>query len=421
MTPAYLSAETARWSPQGEWELRHALERGLLEETHFLDLKRELPTGRSTNKELAKDLASFAIDGGLLVLGVEERPDGQVALAPLEHSGIPERVEQVARTAIDPPLAVTCSVIPAEGNPTLGYVIVHVPVSGTAPHMVDGAYFGRGDKTKHKLSDSEVARLHALRIDTTNEVRALVANYVARDPVPADAREQAHLFLVAAPVSPRPEMLVEAIGGDRAFETVHRLVHIASSLGPLEQQFRFSPDVSVAGSFARRADGAAMAAGLDSDRTLQASPGGAHNESAFEVEISDEGIVRMMTTRFSSDIDGSQELFEDMLPVLVRRILAIAVGVSDSVGYNGLWMIGLEANGIAGLVAYGSRRGFGHHALSADQHVYRSEATASTAELAQAPGAVTGRLAGRYLRSLGLHRADRFLTLISDDAPEGSA
>lgn len=38
-------------------------------------------------------------------------------------------------------------------QPSHGYLIVHVPPSGSAPHMVEHKYLGRGDKTKQYLSD----------------------------------------------------------------------------------------------------------------------------------------------------------------------------------------------------------------------------------------------------------------------------
>ena len=61
--PVYLSAGMPRWTPQNETDLSAAAQRGLLEETHYLDVKREISAGRGANKELARDLASFAVDG----------------------------------------------------------------------------------------------------------------------------------------------------------------------------------------------------------------------------------------------------------------------------------------------------------------------------------------------------------------------
>ena len=45
---------------------------GLLDESHWMELKREIPRTKGSNVELARDLASFAVDGGVLVIGVDE-------------------------------------------------------------------------------------------------------------------------------------------------------------------------------------------------------------------------------------------------------------------------------------------------------------------------------------------------------------
>jgi hypothetical protein len=52
-------------------------------------------------------------------------------------------------------------------------LIVEVPPSPLAPHMVDGKYHGRGDTVKHVLSDAEVERMHA---------EELIDREIARDP-----------------------------------------------------------------------------------------------------------------------------------------------------------------------------------------------------------------------------------------------
>jgi hypothetical protein len=58
--------------PADEGELRSMLAQGLLDEGHSVELKRQLPLGKAENKELAKDLAQFTIDGGVLIIGVDE-------------------------------------------------------------------------------------------------------------------------------------------------------------------------------------------------------------------------------------------------------------------------------------------------------------------------------------------------------------
>ncbi len=90
--------------------------------------------------------------------------------------------------------------------------------------MVDGAYMGRGDKTKVKLSDTEVRRLHQMRAQAEEEVARPVDHYVSRDPVPVEDRKQAHVFVVAVPLRPRPEMLLAARPNGQWQPLLHRLL-----------------------------------------------------------------------------------------------------------------------------------------------------------------------------------------------------
>jgi hypothetical protein len=52
------------WYPQSEADIQRAIDDGLLSETHYLDCKRQVGASQGERKETARDLASFAIDGG---------------------------------------------------------------------------------------------------------------------------------------------------------------------------------------------------------------------------------------------------------------------------------------------------------------------------------------------------------------------
>jgi len=91
-------------------------------------VKREVPAGTGANRELARDLASFAIDGGTLIIGLEENKQASALLLVLQPlPGLAERIEMVARTIPDPPLAVLCWPIPSDRDGSCGYLIVHIP------------------------------------------------------------------------------------------------------------------------------------------------------------------------------------------------------------------------------------------------------------------------------------------------------
>ena len=67
---------------------------GLLEETHRLDINRELESGNSANKKLANDIAAFSLDGGTIVIGVDE-DTSPPRLSPVSMDGLAERIEQI--------------------------------------------------------------------------------------------------------------------------------------------------------------------------------------------------------------------------------------------------------------------------------------------------------------------------------------
>lgn len=93
MNAIHFGPHQPRWEPRSEGDLRTGIDDGLLAESHWLDLKRELGPGKRTNKELARDLASFAVDGGTLIVGVEETDNGP-GLAPQPMQGLREKVDQ---------------------------------------------------------------------------------------------------------------------------------------------------------------------------------------------------------------------------------------------------------------------------------------------------------------------------------------
>jgi hypothetical protein len=214
MDSVYLSPEAPRWTPRNETALGDAIRQGLLEESHYLDLKREIPAGGSHNKELARDLASFAVDGGTVIIGIEEDKQARsLRLTPQPLLGLAERIEAVARLIPDPPLAVLCRPIPSDQDPSLGYLVAHIPPSSVAPHMVDHRYLGRGDKAKQYLSDPEVRRLHEKHRGTEADGLTRFQHQFGRGPEPPGIREQAHLFLLAEPAAGRHPMLLDLLHG----------------------------------------------------------------------------------------------------------------------------------------------------------------------------------------------------------------
>ena len=198
----------AAWIPSTISALEEAVRDGLLVESHYLDFKRELAPGAGGNKALAKDLASFAIDGGQIVVGVDEDQAGAPpTVRPVVLAGLKERVDQVARSAVTPPLHVRCVELPGETDPSYGCLVIIVPPSPSAPHQAAERLWGRGDTTNHVLSTGEIDGIYNNRARRLACVDVLLEEEIGRDPTPTDLRELGHLFVVAQPDTVDDELL----------------------------------------------------------------------------------------------------------------------------------------------------------------------------------------------------------------------
>jgi schlafen family protein len=107
----------------------------------------------------------MANDGGILLYGVgEDKNRRPTILQPISLAGARERVHQIVRTCISEPPNIQVREIQTDDAPSLGYLVVAVPPSPRAPHMVtvdkDHRYYGRSDTGNVPLTEGEVARLY---------------------------------------------------------------------------------------------------------------------------------------------------------------------------------------------------------------------------------------------------------------------
>ncbi|MFJ6384740.1 helix-turn-helix domain-containing protein [Kitasatospora sp. NPDC092039] len=407
MTSIYLSSDNPRWIPKTEADLQAAIDGGLFEESHHLDLKKA-PNNKGDNKELARDLSSFAVDGGTLIIGVQENKETRTfELAPQPLNGLPEKIEQVARTIPDPPLTVLTEEISTAADDGTGYLVVHIPASPVAPHMVDNRYFGRGDKTKYQMGDAEVVALHARRRNTEADTITLLRKEMDEDPL-RDVGAQSHFFLVAQPTAGRRDMCLPITGAQDWNMRLHTLIRRVQASPILQAALSnegFSPNLGEAHRGHRRARGVALSSSnLKSDRT-HVRDGSWGEEDVIEVQLFEDGGLRLFMTRLSDapgqhPTDDEQVLFDAGAVILTRHMMELMRVVSDDTGYHGNWAVAVGANRLRGRRRYTGQSMFSSdHRYSAD--TYEESTGATLAELRDAPGTVTRRLLGPLLRSLG--------------------
>ncbi|MFI6986488.1 helix-turn-helix domain-containing protein [Embleya sp. NPDC050154] len=423
MTPIHLSGDTPRWTPKTEQDIQAAVDGGLIEENHHVDAKREIPATprKHHNKELARDLASFAVDGGTLIIGLQEDKATQsFKLVPQPLAGLAERVEEVARHVPKPPVSVVCSTVPSAADPTEGYLLIHIPVSPTAPHMVENEYLGRGDKTKSRLSDAEVTRLQRLRVDQEQTVLALLQHAMDRDPIPLEDRQQAHMFLVAQPQRGRPDMLLDLITSDDYPSRLPQVIN--SALAPevtalIRDMAEPPPTLMNAPQRHRLADGVSRSTrniGPGREFTLNGDPN-LGRENALELQIREDGGLRLFSSRLSSsEIDDTEEILVETAITQTIRFLALVRAVADESGYTGNWNLAVGGTRLRGL--QGHRQFMGATARPKyDEEEYRASGETNWVELAGHPGPIVERLWGRFLRALDADKTYRDVLRPSKD------
>jgi hypothetical protein len=403
------------WLPDTEDRLREMLDQGLLGERHTVEFKEQLDPGKGANREHARDLAQFGPDGGVLIVGVSD--DGQ--LTPIQLAGQRERIDLIARTIPDPPMHIRVPEIPAAGRPGWGYLLVIVPPSPDAPHMVDGRYYGRGDTAKHVLSDSEVQALHQQALRRQRDAEELLDAEIRRDPCPPELHDHAHLFGIAQPVNVSADLLQRVLK-DR--EGWSRFIHGKIRGGPAGQPLGddlspggWSPDLPSLDDISRRARGWALSApGIQPGRKVVLPEPGTLDLATVEkrlldLEIGEDGSLRLFCGRASDRLgasytgaDATESVFESLILGLTKRLVLIATTVADTTDYLGSWDFGIAVVGLSGLVSWRLvQRGDAWAATPFSEDDYRQTVRVTYERLVKDLDSVVEDLTGRLNRALG--------------------
>ncbi len=391
------------WEPATADEVARAAARGLLQEGHHLDIKRELAGGSSQNKEAAKDMASFAVDGGLLIYGVDESTAPPSA-TPIPLSGLPERLEQIALTAVTEPLFVRTLVLPTATDPSQGSVVVVVPPSGRAPHMVDGRYYGRGDKTKIVLSDAQVSAMHELRVMREQVTQGLAHADLQDSPVPSN---DGVVALVARPLAAHAPLL-EQFSTSRNWQrqSLDLLMRVASTEAP------YSPNLRYATTAARQPHGIRLSHGLNAARQVSVEGGEEQNRRrVVELRLDEDGTLHLLSAR-AVDVDRGRSLvLEKLIVGNTRHLVALCREVAALTGYQGGWHLSMAIDGLHGGVSCDLTDRY-MDSFTYSEAGYQRATTASAEELRAAPDGVVARLVGPLLRALGSERLPDFQGLL---------
>lgn len=383
---------------------------GELGESHTVELKRDAyPLTDGGRREMAKDLAALAVDGGTLILGVDEdKSTGRaMALTPVAVQGLAERIDQIAAYRIDPPLPVEIrDDLRDPADPTRGLVIVDVPASPMAPHMVDGRYYIRDYRTMRVMSDAEVVRHHQLRARDTDQVDDELAKAVDAIAAAVSA-DQGRLVVVAVPVPLRRPHALRAELSDRgaarwlearqkaATERVH--TQVEASATALRHHIYDHWQWHVVGT----RHGIRVTNGIRHEHY-------AGQTCTLAVEVAESGTVRVAAGPLVET--DRRHTWQDSRPVLdyhrcltiALHTVALAAEIADHIGNRGTIGIGLALDGVEGAwteLVPGPEIANNMQWINARDRLapfrdpsYRQTTTATTAELARDICPVVDRL-----------------------------
>lgn len=399
---AYLGPDKGHWGPATWSDVVEAAAGGLLDESHWVDLKQELPVGKATvNTDLAKDLASLAVDGGLLVIGIEDHHSHAGAVCGVELAGLADRVDQIARDKVRSSLVVRSVEVPDPDRPGHGCLLVHVPPSALAPHMVDYVYYGRGDRANHRLSDEQVRGILADRARGQRDILADLRQMTCDDPIAEEDRKNGHLYLLAHPDTAPGDALVDFLGRHDAQQVVHEMLQqIRAARGGSS----IEPDLKNPPYQVTRAEGHAFT-------TVH------HNQAPYEYSMIDllvreDGGIRLTCGR-GTDLHRPNTFpvsdpIKIVVPAMVRGLshsfVAFAGQLADQhAAYQGQWHLGIRMDRLRGALASDKVeddfRNAGHPYTRDD---YERVTTATTEQLVNTPEAVADQLVMPLLRGLGV-------------------
>ena len=185
-------------------------------ENHYTELKSTYERTDGGRREMAKDIAALALDGGALIVGINEDEVGRaVEVSPVDLAGFAERLDQAATYRCDPPVQVGIDLLPHPEDPVKGVLVVQVPANPLAPVMVDGRYYGRGERAVRQLGDAEVVRLHQNRAGQADHVeRTLTAAVTdAQSGLMPNSGKEGRLVVVAEPAPIRRTDLMADVYG----------------------------------------------------------------------------------------------------------------------------------------------------------------------------------------------------------------
>ena len=397
--------------PRSAAELIQALESGALpHEAAAFDVKAQLPE-RNKRGDIAVDVAAMATDGGVLIYGVlENKEAGTFSPSPIELAGVQELISEVVMANVRERIEFAVTPLPLDDDSAKGFVLVDVPASLRAPHMVErrGEYrfYGRGPAGNVPLTEAQVAAHYLKRGLAEDEASKAMDVAIAAMPSydVIDGERRGNLIAVIKPlISDRnlrervwaTEDLGVAItalqGADRALQfRNNRGLRLADMIQGLT--VRTTPD------------------GLCVENPPFPRAGGGEMVTSHvqRLDVLDEGTLRYFRTRVARKMEVPHVsgflLQEGAVGQLIATLCVLAGWLFNRGGYYGAVDVSVALTGIEGAASWewlGAQIPPPPGATNLiDQNEYRDHVRVLMPQLATEPSDIAARLLDRLYRTI---------------------
>jgi hypothetical protein len=339
----------------------------------------------------------------VLVYGIDEDEHKRLTVRnPISLAGQPERITRIVQTSIAEPPKISISTIPTSDDSSKGYIIVVVPPSERAPHMVvvkgDHRYYGRTATGNTPLNEGEVARLYERRQRWEVDRDKLLAEEIACAPFPLQ-REFAYLHLIAQPVFRSEDFLEQAVSSDQTMqELLGELIVQVVDYNLFPNIYR--PDFTIPSQWIYTAEGLlgkltgsdmqpqyTLNLQVDFDGTCHLFCGGAAQRGAGDVKSFNQMLIAGNTTRF----------------------LALLGKLYDKASYIGMVDVGMALTGLKDSQLTWSTDAPGFRPfMPYDRDEYRRTRRVSAITLKDDPVDVARELVMRFFNALAQGQSDPF-------------
>ncbi len=290
----------------------------------------------------------MATDGGVLIYGIDEDDDGRVTiLCPIALDGAEERVTAIIRTGVAAPPEVVISPIRTAADPSVGYLVVAVPPSPQAPHMVilghDNRYYGRRGKQNVPLTEGEVARLYERRRRWQQDVDQLLTEVVKAAPIPATPGH-AFLHLGCSPVGTPPDLLTPGRTAGPAPTFLGELVGEAAQQSVFPQA-DIPPPFLYANRWRKPPRGWVAYLHIAPQPGQQRDPGG-----ILDMQVNKDGSARLLCGRAGIPVHGEEQVYviEEKIAELTTRFSWMMGQLYRRIGFLGPVDLGVAITGVQG-------------------------------------------------------------------------